>query len=80
VAVTCRWRSGDWCTEAPIYIRNKGQALAASTYAGRLSVLRVFFRDLQEWEMIPRRFDPGRSFVNAQECACKDRTESTDYC
>ena len=71
VAVTCRWRSGDWCTDAPAHIKNKGQALAASTYAGRLSVLRVFFRDLQEWEMIPRRFDPIRSFVTPKNVLAK---------
>ena len=29
----------------------------------RISILRVFFRDLQEWELIPRRFDPMRSMV-----------------
>ena len=26
----------------------------------RISTLRIFFRDLQEWELIPRRFDPMR--------------------
>jgi integrase len=60
VAVTCQWRAGDWCTFAPVHIKNQGQALKPSTYAGRISALRVFFRDLQEWELIPRRFDPIR--------------------
>jgi integrase len=71
VSVTCRWRSGDWCTEAPAHIKNEGQALAASTYAGHLSMLRVFFRDLQEWEMIPRRFDPIRSFITPKSVLAK---------
>jgi integrase len=71
VVVTCRWRSGDWCTEAPVHIKNNGQALAASTYAGHLSMLRVFFRDLQEWEVIPRRFDPIRSFVTPKSVLAK---------
>jgi integrase len=71
VGVTCGWRAGDWCMEAPIHIRNQGKALAASTYAGHLSMLRVFFRDLQEWEMIPRRFDPIRSFVTPKSILAK---------
>jgi hypothetical protein len=28
-----------------------------------LTALRTFFRDLQEWEIIPRRFDPIRTFA-----------------
>ena len=71
VGVTCRWRAGDWCMESPIHIRNKGRMLAASSYAGRLSILRVFFRDLQEWEMIPRRFDPVRSFMTPKSVLAK---------
>jgi hypothetical protein len=43
----------------------------ASTYAGHLSMLRVFFRDLQEWEMIPRRFDPIRSFITPKSVLAK---------
>ena len=42
VGVTCRWLAGDWCMESPIHIKNRGRVLAASTYAGRLSILRVF--------------------------------------
>jgi integrase len=71
VAVTCQWRAGDWCTFAPVHIKNQGQALKPSTYAGRISALRVFFRDLQEWELIPRRFDPIRSFVTPKSVLAK---------
>ena len=71
VAVTCRWRAGDWCTFAPVHIKNRGNALKPSTYAGRISALRVFFRDLQEWELIPRRFDPIRSFVTPKSVLAK---------
>jgi integrase len=71
VAVTCQWRAGDWCTSAPVHIKNKGHALAPSTYAGHISMLRVFFRDLQEWELIPRRFDPVRSFVTPKSVLAK---------
>jgi integrase len=71
VAVTCQWRAGDWCTFAPVHIKNQGHALKPSTYAGRISALRVFFRDLQEWELIPRRFDPIRSFETPKSVLAK---------
>ena len=71
VAVTCQWRAGDWCTSAPVHIKNRGRALKPSTYAGRISALRVFFRDLQEWELIPRRFDPIRSFATPKSVLAK---------
>ena len=71
VAVICKWRSGDWCSEAPCHVKNRGHALAPSTCAGHLSMLRTFFRDLQEWELIPRRFDPIRSFVTPKSVLAK---------
>jgi len=71
VAVTCQWRAGDWCTLAPVHVKNQGHALKPSTYAGRISALRVFFRDLQEWELIPRRFDPIRSFETPKNVLAK---------
>jgi integrase len=71
VAVICQWRSGDWCSEAPCHVKNKGHVLAPSTCAGHLSMLRTFFRDLQEWEMIPRHFDPIRSFVTPKSVLAK---------
>ena len=63
VSIVCQWHAGDWCSIDPVHVKNCGQILAPSTRAGRVSVLRVFFRDLQEWELIPRRFDPMRSMV-----------------
>jgi len=71
VAVTCQWRAGDWCTSAPVHIKNRGRTLKPSTYAGRISALRVFFRDLQEWELLPRRFDPIRSFATPKSVLAK---------
>ena len=44
-------------------MRSRGKALAPSTRAERISILRMFFRDLQEWDLIPRRFDPARSLT-----------------
>jgi integrase len=63
VSVICQWHGGDWCSIDPIHIKSRGQILAPNTRAGRISILRVFFRDLQEWELIPRRFDPMRSMI-----------------
>ena len=40
-----------------------GKPLEAATKAGHLAVLRTFFRDLQEWEQGPRRFDPARALA-----------------
>jgi hypothetical protein len=48
VSVVCQWHGGDWCSIDPVHIKSRGQILAPSTRAGRISILRVFFRDLQE--------------------------------
>src|SRR6202011_471002 len=42
------------------HIKSSGKILAPCTRADRICSLRIFFRDLQEWELIPRRFDPMR--------------------
>jgi hypothetical protein len=63
VSVVCQWHGGDWCSIDPAHVKSRGQILAPNTRAGRISILRVFFRDLQEWELIPRRFDPMRSMM-----------------
>jgi integrase len=63
VSVVCQWHGGDWCSIDPVHVKSHGQILAPNTRAGRISILRVFFRDLQEWELIPRRFDPMRSML-----------------
>ncbi|MEU0204340.1 MULTISPECIES: hypothetical protein [unclassified Streptomyces] len=38
-----------------------GDPMSPSTKDSALSASRAFLRDLQEWEWIPRRFDPGRA-------------------
>jgi integrase len=63
ISVVCQWLGGDWCSIDPVHVKSLGRILAPSTRAGRISILRVFFRDLQEWELIPRRFDPMRSMT-----------------
>jgi integrase len=63
VSIVCQWHGGDWCSIDPAHVKSRGQILAPSTRAGRISILRIFFRDIQEWELIPRRFDPMRSMT-----------------
>jgi integrase len=40
-----------------------GQPLSARAKAAYLGAARQFFRDCQEWEWIPRRFDPARALA-----------------
>jgi integrase len=62
VAMVTRLRSGEW-TKITGCVRNLGQPMAANTKAATLSILRRFFRDLQEWETILRRFNPLQAFA-----------------
>jgi integrase len=63
VGLICQWRNGDWRPDTSAPVKNAGRLFAAGTRASRISSLRIFFRDLQDWEMIPRRLDPQRSFM-----------------
>jgi integrase len=58
VSTLCQWHGGDWCSVDPVHVKSRGRILAPGTRADRISSLRIFFRDLQDWELIPRRFDP----------------------
>ncbi|MDN5917910.1 MAG: site-specific integrase [Pseudonocardia sp.] len=40
-----------------------GAPLSARTKVGHLNAVRTFLRDCQEWEWIPRRFDPARALA-----------------
>lgn len=65
VAAVDRMRIGDY-SHAPNtnYMRAKsGGALGANSKAQHINTLRSFFIDLQEWELIERRFDPRRVLV-----------------
>jgi hypothetical protein len=62
VAAVCRMQIGDWA-HSNIYVKGRvGKPLAASSRANHLNSIGAFFRDCQEWEWIPRRFDPRRCF------------------
>jgi integrase len=53
---------GDWVDSGRCGARG-GRPLRAKTQDARLSALRLFFRDLQEWGLIPRRLSPERAFA-----------------
>ena len=64
VAAVCRMGIGDWVQADPKYQGQRiGKPLGASTRGNHLSSLSAFFRDCQEWEWIPRRFDARRCFA-----------------
>ncbi|MFJ2478544.1 tyrosine-type recombinase/integrase [Streptomyces sp. NPDC087659] len=43
--------------------KRDGEPISPRTKAGYLTATRTFFRDCQEWEWIPRRFDPARALA-----------------
>jgi hypothetical protein len=60
VAAVDRMRAGDY-VQRPEALRSRvGAPLLPATKAHMLMASRTFFRDCQEWEWIPRRFDPAR--------------------
>jgi hypothetical protein len=63
VAVVCRMTRGEWVQIDDKYKHRAGQPLSAKAKAHHLSSVSAFFRDIQEWGWIPRRFDPRRSFA-----------------
>jgi integrase len=62
VAMCLQQKSGEWAHRPVAEVRNAGRLMAAHTRIHSLSTLRRFFSDLQQWEVIPRRFDPYNAF------------------
>jgi hypothetical protein len=60
VAAVDRWRIADYTVRTRRPPR-AGDPLRPRAKAGALYPLRRFFLDCQEWEWIPRRFDPSRA-------------------
>jgi integrase len=63
VAAVDRMTVGDYVQRDECLKARVGTPLAPRTKSGYLSAVRTFFRDLQEWEWIPGRFDPGRALA-----------------
>jgi integrase len=62
VAAVLNLKIGDWSSPGR-EVANRGKPVMARVKESRLAAARLFFQDCQEWQWIPRRFDPGRSFA-----------------
>lgn len=63
VAALDRMNVGDYVHRTTGIEERIGKPLQASTKEGHLAAIRRFFTDCQEWEWLPRRFDPGRALA-----------------
>ena len=63
VGLVCRMKIGEWTQIDKRYLRRFGAPLSPKSKVHQLTALGSFFRDIQEWEWIPRRFDPRRCFA-----------------
>lgn len=61
VAAVARMTIGQWSNPGGMYLEQLGRPLKPAAKASHLRSVRSFFRDLQEWEWIPLRFDPLRA-------------------
>ena len=63
-------RCGDWRPNRGGHVGKKvGQPLNAHTKLHNYTIVRTFFREMQEWGAIPPRFDPYRSFTPPRSVA-----------
>jgi hypothetical protein len=69
VAAVDRMSGGDYAQRTAGLQDRIGEPLQASTKAAQLSAVRTFFRDCQEWEWLPRRFDPQRALGTPRSVA-----------
>lgn len=58
-----RWSVGDFSTPKASVATRIGKPLSAKTRECLLKNLRTFFADVQEWEWLPRQFDPSRALA-----------------
>ncbi|MFJ3308332.1 hypothetical protein ACIPSA_35700 [Streptomyces sp. NPDC086549] len=61
IAAVDRMKVGDYVLRASSLQGRVGQPIQAGSKADLVRAVRVFFRDIQEWEWLPRRFDPQRA-------------------
>jgi integrase len=69
IAALDRMQVGDYAQRTAGLKGRAGKPLEAATKATQLSAVRTFFRDCQEWEWIPRRFDPQRALATPRSIA-----------
>lgn len=63
VAAIDRMAVGDYVQRLDHIHARAGTPISPRTKAHNLMATRTFFRDCQEWEWIPRRFDPSRALT-----------------
>lgn len=63
VAAIDRMRVGDYVQRTDSLAGRAGTPISPRTKAHLLMATRTFFRDCQEWEWTPRRFDPARALA-----------------
>jgi len=63
VAAVDRMSVGDWVQRRDGLGVRVGEPISPRTKAQNLVATRMFFHDCQEWEWIPRRFDPNRALA-----------------
>ena len=63
VAAVDRMTVGEFAKADKMYPEKIGKPISARTKNAQLSAMRVFFQDSQEWDWIPRYFDPRRCFA-----------------
>ncbi|MFJ9845892.1 tyrosine-type recombinase/integrase [Kitasatospora sp. NPDC101155] len=69
VAALDRMTVGEYVQRQAGVDKRGGEPLSPRTKAGYLTATRTFFRDCQEWEWIPRRFDPVRALATPRSVA-----------
>jgi Phage integrase family. len=69
VATVDRMNIGDFVERTAGLNDRVGKPLEASTKAANIAATRTFFRDCQEWEWLPRRFDPQRALATPRSVA-----------
>jgi integrase len=69
VAALDRMNVGDYVQRTAGLKDRIGKPLQASSKEGQLAAIRRFFTDCQEWEWLPRRFDPQRALATPRSIA-----------
>ena len=69
VAAVDRMTVGEYAQRTAAHGDRLGKPLQAPAKSAHLYAVRTFFRDCQEWEWLPRRFDPQRALATPRAVA-----------
>ena len=75
VAAIDRMLVGDYVQRCDSLAGREGTPISSRTKAHFLMASRTFFRDCQEWEWFPRRFDPSRALALPRSVAALIETD-----